>query len=238
MNRPPESERRCVVCREVKPIDEFARGRVKVTWLRSCHACYLAGRRQVYRPSIDGARSALAQVRTGRKNQERMHALMAERGCVDCGERDPIVLEFDHVRGDKRGRLAELARRTSWATIAAEIAKCEVRCANCHRRRTAQQLGWYRHHGRDHDADYAAAMAEVTGQPDLFSEPLAPPRAPTAPPLLGAVAAAQSALDLDPREFSLGEEVRIAVACVVADDGSVHVTHAAILGAEQKAHAQ
>jgi hypothetical protein len=28
--------------------------------------------------------------------------------------------------------------------LKAEIAKCQVRCANCHRRRTAAQFGWWR----------------------------------------------------------------------------------------------
>ena len=30
------------------------------------------------------------------------------------------------------------------ASLKQEIAKCEVVCANCHRRRTAKQFGWYR----------------------------------------------------------------------------------------------
>jgi hypothetical protein len=60
------------------------------------------------------------------------------RGCVDCGERDPIVLDFDHVRGEKR---ENIARMYNWNTesVRVELAKCEVRCANCHRRMTAKR---------------------------------------------------------------------------------------------------
>ncbi|MFL5733498.1 MAG: hypothetical protein ACJ78Q_09880 [Chloroflexia bacterium] len=53
-----------------------------------------------------------------------------------------MVLEFDHVSGEKKGNISELALRYgSWETILAEIAKCEVRCANCHRRITAKRIG-------------------------------------------------------------------------------------------------
>jgi cytochrome c len=54
--------------------------------------------------------------------------------CVDCGETDPVVLQFDHL-GDKVMNVSMMrARRYKEASIAAEIAKCEVRCANCHLR--------------------------------------------------------------------------------------------------------
>jgi hypothetical protein len=59
---------------------------------------------------------------------------------VDCGESDPIVLEFDHIRGKKVGDVSTLAGQAfSWHKLSAEIAKCEVRCANCHRRRTYER---------------------------------------------------------------------------------------------------
>ena len=56
--------------------------------------------------------------------------------CVDCGETDLLVLEFDHLR-DKKYNIAEMINRDfTWASILREIEKCEVVCANCHRRRT------------------------------------------------------------------------------------------------------
>ena len=55
--------------------------------------------------------------------------------CVDCGERDQIVLEFDHMR-DKEYEISKMvASGLNLESIKTEIEKCEVRCANCHRRR-------------------------------------------------------------------------------------------------------
>lgn len=63
----------------------------------------------------------------------------ANHPCVDCGEPDPIVLDFDHVNGKKESGLARVATLGwGWEKIKKEIAKCVIRCANCHRRRTAR----------------------------------------------------------------------------------------------------
>src|ERR1700680_1765034 len=60
-------------------------------------------------------------------------------GCADCGETDLVVLEFDHL--DPALKLDTLSQMiwggSSLKRIAAELAKCDVVCANCHRRRTA-----------------------------------------------------------------------------------------------------
>lgn len=66
-------------------------------------------------------------------------------GCVDCEEQDLVVLDFDHCHG-KTASVSRLAQsECSVARLEEEIAKCEVRCANCHRRRTAATFGYYRH---------------------------------------------------------------------------------------------
>lgn len=56
-----------------------------------------------------------------------------DSGCVDCGYREhPAALHFDHI--DPKSKRFSIAKglTRSWDAILAEIAKCEVRCANCH----------------------------------------------------------------------------------------------------------
>lgn len=62
--------------------------------------------------------------------------------CADCGvQYPPYVMDFDHLDGDtKEFGICHMRRhRMAFAKIKAEIAKCEVVCANCHRERTNQR---------------------------------------------------------------------------------------------------
>jgi len=63
---------------------------------------------------------------------------LKSRPCADCGlQYPPYVMDFDHVRGDKAFNLSRLRNsRLAWSKLLAEIEKCEVVCANCHRLRT------------------------------------------------------------------------------------------------------
>ncbi len=65
---------------------------------------------------------------------------LREHPCTDCGESDPIVLEFDHL-ADKSFSIAAGLRSRKWESVLREMDKCEVVCANCHRRRTTQRGG-------------------------------------------------------------------------------------------------
>lgn len=77
------------------------------------------------------------------------HALMAERfvsGCMDCGERNPVVLDFDHRNPSEKsfGFGSDKKTKRSVEEFIAELDKCDVVCANCHRIRTANMFGSWR----------------------------------------------------------------------------------------------
>lgn len=78
------------------------------------------------------------------RNRKFVIDYLSNNPCIDCGENDFIVLEFDHInQSTKRNTVSNMVD-LSLKTIKEEIEKCEVRCANCHRRKTAKQLGWYK----------------------------------------------------------------------------------------------
>jgi len=77
------------------------------------------------------------------RNHANVNAYLASHPCIDCGEADVRVLEFDHVREKKEGNIGDFVRGgMAWQRILLEISKCDVRCANCHRRKTVEQFGW------------------------------------------------------------------------------------------------
>ncbi len=62
-------------------------------------------------------------------------------GCTDCGfNSHPAALDFDHLPGfQKSDTVATLVGAGKLELALAEIEKCEVVCANCHRIRTAER---------------------------------------------------------------------------------------------------
>jgi hypothetical protein len=134
--------RRCSRCKESKPIDDFtpkgSRGG-RDCYCRPCRGAY----GQEHYEKNKRRYIEQTRVRNDKYFRERVLFLLnyfKTHPCTDCGETDPVVLDFDHLR-DKKFEIASGIHYRAWKKVLEEIAKCEVVCANCHRRRTAQRRG-------------------------------------------------------------------------------------------------
>lgn len=86
-----------------------------------------------------------AQKRHRIKVRSKLLEFLSAEKCIDCGEQDPIVLDFDHK--DPSNKFKSIAKMLSghysWQSLLVEIEKCEIRCANCHRRKSYIQFGYF-----------------------------------------------------------------------------------------------
>lgn len=133
----------CTECGQERSLDDYHKKNRK---LRSnCKWCVSEYTKAHYRNNKEyylkkaTVNRKQAQVRL----REFLFLYKKDHPCVDCGELDPIVLEFDHIKGKDDG-LSNMARRAlKLNTIIKEIDKCEVVCANCHKKRTSKRSNWY-----------------------------------------------------------------------------------------------
>lgn len=137
--------KRCSGCRALLPLDAFNR-RSKSSdgrqgYCRECNRGWHARNREHHNRMIHARNK-----RIRRESADRLLRYLMDHPCVDCGETDPVVLEFDHLR-DKQRDVSYMAGGAGmpWERILAEIEKCEVVCSNCHRRRTAMRRLSYRY---------------------------------------------------------------------------------------------
>ena len=141
--RDGSDDQQCYRCGALKPAKEFAwRRKARNQRDSFCRPCRAAYHREHYLANkqryVDQARAQ--KRRLALERTKFLIDFFKTHVCVDCGEGDPVVLEFDHLR-DKSFDIAQALPYRSWQSILAEIAKCEVVCANCHRRRTARRRG-------------------------------------------------------------------------------------------------
>jgi len=77
--------------------------------------------------------------RTQRRRTERREWVAerkASKGCARCGESDPDVLDFHHQDTDRKDEKVSrlVLQEVPKERLRSEMEKCEVLCANCHRR--------------------------------------------------------------------------------------------------------
>lgn len=143
------NEKKCAACGVVKSSDDFHRNRNKPDGLQTaCKVCRKTQNANWYKSNKEPHNTKRKAWTENRRleNTEKLVEHLQNHPCVDCGETDPLVLELDHVTGTKVAAVTRLTSgASSWEKVANEIDKCVVRCANCHRRKTAKERNHLRY---------------------------------------------------------------------------------------------
>lgn len=144
--------KKCASCKQILCVAEFEfkdkKNNRRSSWCKLCTRAYkkrhYSQNKQKY---LTGA--AVSNYKRRCNIRQVIWEYLKLHPCVDCGECDPVVLEFDHR--DPTQKTANVARLVTQhgplekvlQQIKDEISKCDVRCANCHRRKTAKEFFWY-----------------------------------------------------------------------------------------------
>ena len=140
-------QRQCSECKTIKPISSFRkRKRGKDGYSSKCTECQKIYDKQWYQKNPQRRKNILVcNKNADKRNREIVRDFLLDHSCVDCGESDIVVLEFDHVRSKKINSIGYLLTNArSEQSLRSEMEKCEVRCANCHRRKTSRENNSWR----------------------------------------------------------------------------------------------
>lgn len=134
----------CCRCKVRQPLSEFYWITAKNKHTFACKICMRERSKEIYDTDFEQRRKTLELARKrsqAAKSRNRLYIkeYLQTHPCVDCGLADWVVLEFDHVRGKKIRNVTLMTERYSLQALIDEIAKCDVRCCNCHRRVTFER---------------------------------------------------------------------------------------------------
>ena len=128
-------QKKCTDCGETKDVCEFNH-KTKTQYSSKCKKCNKEYQKQYYVNNKDVVINRNKANRTSL--QEWLSSYKQTLKCSICDETHPACLDFHHLK-DKEFNIADAIRlRYSIKRVKKEIEKCEVLCANCHRK-----LHWY-----------------------------------------------------------------------------------------------
>ena len=127
----------CSKCMISKPIEDF-NFKIKSKGIYQCQ-CKNCTRKNIKNHYINNKQYYLDKTRKRNSGlrqviNEYILNYFKDHNCIDCGESNPVVLEFDHRdKTQKEKSISSFLRARRIDKIINEIEKCDVRCANCHR---------------------------------------------------------------------------------------------------------
>lgn len=124
----------CTVCNKEKQLKSFRRDKNQKDGYQSrCKLCASQRIRSAYIQKY----STIVNKRNKSRHEERkkqIYKYKSEHPCERCGEMDPRCLDFHHKDKAQKSFGVSGNHQRNWNKILEEIKKCEVLCANCHRK--------------------------------------------------------------------------------------------------------
>lgn len=137
--------KKCTICKEEKPKSDFYKNKSRKDGLQNkCKECSSKKTKEHYK---DNKQYYLDRSKDQKlRNKKFIYNYLLGKVCNDCNQKfPPECMDFDHVNGDKTDSVCRMAGMgVSINKLKKEILKCEIRCANCHRIKTAKTHGWYK----------------------------------------------------------------------------------------------
>jgi hypothetical protein len=139
--------KKCSRCLEELPIDVFPVMNKKSGKLNSmCRSCKQEYDREYWSKNKNEKGQIKNENAKNNRLIKRQYIIdkLKESKCMDCGNSDWRVLEFDHR--DRETKSFNISDSTSHSIekIQIEMSKCDIVCANCHTIRTITQRGYYK----------------------------------------------------------------------------------------------
>jgi hypothetical protein len=138
----------CARCKKDLPQERFRWKNKSKGWRQPyCIDCNIAYNKEHYQKNrADYIRKAATWNKENNPVGRLCYEYKLAHPCVDCGESDPACLEFDHRdRATKKFNICTAVKnQKNWNKILVEIEKCDIRCKNCHAKKTAAQFGWFK----------------------------------------------------------------------------------------------
>jgi len=134
----------CSICGIEKPIEEFPlRNQFTKRRQSYCLDCKSKMHASGYERNKEYQKANARKHSTEYRNtlREYLWQYLLTRPCDECGETDPVVLEFQHNYGKDMAISEMITRITKVEKLEEELKKCTVLCSNCHRRLTAKERG-------------------------------------------------------------------------------------------------
>ena len=136
----------CPHCKKEKNNNEFNKNRNRPDGLAiQCKICIQKMQKAHYIKSEKRRKSVeYRRINSKQNSKNIIYKHLINNPCINCGETDPIILQFHHVKGKKIFAIANAIRLgINIENLKNEISKCEILCSNCHLKKTAQKNGYW-----------------------------------------------------------------------------------------------